>query len=117
MTRYLFLFLGSIKGPVELRVVACLLVLGLVLIITGPIDIVLLFLRFLRERNALSQEFTQCERGHLIALSGNWKCACGLTFIGHAWQECPHCQSSCHAVCCPCGVQVVSPISPWKERR
>lgn len=108
MTRRLLTALGEAHLPAPL-----LLGLALLLLPAIPCLLALDLTRSLRHRAAvraaLAAATVQCPRGHAVATSGSWTCACKCVFEGHAWRPCPAC-GTVGSITCACGLTVPCPI-------
>lgn len=98
------------KGPLVLRAVLWASTL-ILLPIAVAVDLVGTIRRSRRRRGVLSVEVALCPAGHEVVLTGLWKCGCGMSYDGHAFQSCMHCAETAHAITCACGRQVVNPLS------
>lgn len=98
------------KGPLPLRAVLWTCAL-LFLPILVTVDVVGAVRRSRQRRAVLSMEVALCPAGHEVVLTGLWKCGCGMSYDGHAFESCPHCGEVPHAVQCVCGRQVTNPLS------
>ena len=107
--------LAELHVPLLVHLGLALIALTLLPIMLS-VDAALWFAHHAKVRSALSRRQTHCPRGHLVELVGAWECgSCHGTFEGQAWSSCPHCGTVTHSVRCPCGLCVISPISPVYE--
>lgn len=110
MTGAILKVVAETKGSLMSRAVLWTCVL-LLLSVAVTVDLVGTIRRSRRRRGVLSVEVALCPAGHEVILTGLWKCGCGMSYDGHAFQSCPHCTETAHAITCACGRQVVNPLS------
>ena len=69
--------------------------------------------RFRRALTAGKADSIVCPVGHANSLMGRWHCACGSTYLGHAFAPCPFCNLPAGKIdCAVCGLTI---LSPWKR--
>ena len=101
------------SASILVRVVHALLMLPWV-IAFGFVGLVRRAITFPRTLAAGTSDVIACPVGHTNHLLGRWTCACGSTYLGHAFAPCHFCHQPAGRISCAvCGLTIAS---PWRKR-